>query len=403
MKMTILWVGDAACASGFARATHKTLDLGFVPNWDIYVLGLNHLGDPHDYPYKIYPAYPGGDMFGVGRIKSLVKKHQPNVVVIQNDPWNFGEYLDELEGLRDTMTVLGAVAVDGQNCNTKDLNRLDGCVFWTQFALDEARACGYDKPAAVIPLGVDTDIYKPMDRLECRKDIGLPEQTHEAFILGNVNRNQPRKHLDLTVRYFCEWVKSRSIEDAFLYLHVAPTGDRGWNMKQLMGYYGVKGRLILVQPHIGQGISEQDLAKTYNCFDAMMSTTQGEGFGLTTLEGMACRIPQVVPDWSALGDWARDGAILVPCGTKLVTPNNINVIGAIPNETETLEALDNLYQHRTFREDVAEQGYQLSQRSRFSWPVIAAEFEKFVTAQVLAPKVPVPDTAGNTIGGPGGS
>jgi D-inositol-3-phosphate glycosyltransferase len=406
MKMKMLWVGDAVCASGFARATHKTLDLGFVPkDWEIHVLGLNYLGDPHDYPYKVYPCYPGGDGFGVGRIKKLVTNFRPDVVVIQNDPWNFGEYLDEIENLRDTMVVLGAVAVDGLNCNTKDLNRLDGCVFWTQFALHEARACGYDKPAVVIPLGVDREVYKPLDRVECRRDIGLPEpqiNLETAFILGNVNRNQPRKRLDLAVRIFCEWVKSRSIDDAYLYLHVAPTGDRGWDVKQLMKYYGVTGRLILVQPHIGQGISEEDLAKTYNAFNAMFTTTQGEGFGLTTLEGMACRIPQIVPNWSALGDWARDGTMMVPCGTTLSTPNYINVIGGVPNEADMMAALDTLYYHPVLREEQAERGFQLACRPEFNWSVIASEFEKFATTQALTPKTAVPAHEGNMIGGRGG-
>src|SRR5580765_6972456 len=91
----LLWIGDAACASGFARCTHYTLD-ALRQSWDIVVLGLNYMGDPHDYPYKIYPCFSGGDLFGIGRIPELVQKYRPEVVVIQNDPWNIPQYMKPL-------------------------------------------------------------------------------------------------------------------------------------------------------------------------------------------------------------------------------------------------------------------------------------------------------------------
>jgi glycosyltransferase involved in cell wall biosynthesis len=341
----------------------------------------------------------------MGRIKSLTRHLRPDVIIIQNDPWNFGEYLDKIEDQRPFCKVLGAVAVDGKNCRVDALNRMDGCVFWTQFALDEARKCGFTKPGVVIPLGVDRTVYKPMDQLAARRTLEIPEDKVPvgSFIVGNVNRNQPRKRLDLTIRYFCEWVKSRDINDAFLYLHVAPTGDRGWDVRQLMEYYGVKDRLILVIPSIGQGVSEADLALSYNCFDVMVSTTQGEGFGLTTLEGMASGIPQILPDWSALGDWARDGAYMVPCTTTATTANFINVVGGIADEAGFLSALDTMYFQKQAREELADSAYQLACEPRFNWTDIAGRFEEFTSTQVNDTETALPAHRSMAIGAVGGS
>ena len=48
-------------------------------------------------------AMPAGamlnrDVFGYKRIGGLARKIEPDVIVIQNDPWNIPEYMDALEG-----------------------------------------------------------------------------------------------------------------------------------------------------------------------------------------------------------------------------------------------------------------------------------------------------------------
>src|SRR6185369_9240352 len=99
--------------SGFARCTHHTLE-EVRKTWDVHVLGLNYRGDPHDYPYPIYPAALGrvDDLFGLNRVSPMVQKLRPDVVVVQNDPWNLPMYM---ELLRHVPTI-GALAVDGLNC-----------------------------------------------------------------------------------------------------------------------------------------------------------------------------------------------------------------------------------------------------------------------------------------------
>jgi len=43
----LLWIGDAACDSGFSNVTHSVLS--FLHNsWDVSVLGVNYRGDPHN-------------------------------------------------------------------------------------------------------------------------------------------------------------------------------------------------------------------------------------------------------------------------------------------------------------------------------------------------------------------
>lgn len=384
-KPRLLWVGDAVVSTGFARCTHETLK-AFHPDWDVVVLGLNYMGDPHPHPYPIYPCWSGGDAFGVRRIKSLVSELKPDAIVIQNDPWNIGVYLQQLKDF--DVPVIAALAVDGKNCATaRVLNKLSLAIFWTKFGLEEARIGGFEGDAVVCPLGIDLSVFKPTGtKVAARKALGLPERTGEAWIVGNVNRNQPRKRLDLTIEYFCEWVR-RDHPDAYLYLHIAPTGEQGYDAQQLMDYYGCPDRLILAEPDMGYGASERHVVATYNAFDVQISTTQGEGWGLTTMEGMACGIPQIFPDWSALGEWATKAGYAVPCTSTAVTPNKVNVIGGIPDKKEFVTALAAVHNEAQLRVDMRRAGLEIAADPRYDWTNIARDFREAVESVVKEKEV----------------
>ena len=387
----LLWVGDAAVATGFARCTHHVLE-ELRKTWDVHVLGINYRGDPHSWPYPIYPCWPGGDGFGVGRTATLIARLKPELVLLQNDPWNIPEYLQKING---ACPVVASMPVDGKNLKDGEtLNKLAHAIFWTQFGLDEARAGGYRGSADVIPLGVDLDLYRPIDRTEARREVGIPEAAMGAFIVGNVNRNQPRKRLDLTVRAFARWIKDSGIGDAYLFLYVAPTGEFSYDCGQLIHYYGIKDRLILVQPHIGQGHEETWMPKVYSCFDVQVSTTQGEGWGLTTMEGMACGVPQVVPDWAALGEWCGNAVVKVPCTSTAVTPSGINVLGGIVDEDEMISAIHGLWTSRGWSNNsrlgwasCKERGLALVSRPEYRWPAIGQRFARALDGLVEQAKV----------------
>lgn len=370
----LLWVGDAGVPSGFAKATHQILDV-VRDAYDVTVLGINYRGDPHPYPYPIYLAAVGGDAFGVRRLVWMCDLVKPDMIVIQNDGWNVPLYVQQLRKFKeyDHVPIVAIVAVDGKNFRKKWLDGVSLAIFWTQFALDEARDGGYEGPAAVIPLGVDLDVYRPMDKIEVRRK-RLPEPLHDAFIVGNVNRNQPRKRWDLTVKYFTEWIRSKNVRNAYLYLQPAPTGDVGCDVRQLMAYYGVVDRLALASSEMFYGVSENDMAETYNCFDVQISTTQGEGFGLTTFEGMACGVPQIVPDWAALGELCKGAAGLVRCSTTAVGPPYENVIGGVADEAEFVKDLHRLYLDSVARQACANAGLKRVAEDRFRWANIGQRY-----------------------------
>ena len=389
--MKVLWCGDSPRVStGFARCTRAACDAMNERGWRVDILGINDFGDPGDYHSPIWPCRQpldgGRDSFGVTRLPRLICRQKPDVAVILNDPWNIDPYLeyidqyakqldtldrkDEAMLLRNTPLVAW-LAVDGDNQNAKALNRLAHVMVWTEYAGKQLALGGYEGVSEVVPLGVDRRTFsqRPVD--EARKRVlpdGVPDGT---FVVGVVGRNQPRKRLDLTLEYFAEWIKTRDIDDAFLYLHVAPTGDNGIDIPRVAKYYGLAGKLILMSPGVTKGVDDDAMSDVYSSLDLYFTTTQGEGWGLPALEAMSCGTPVLAPDWSGLGDWAAGTARLVECtGRAPTAPMNAQcyTIGGIPDREQTLEAFDWFYAPATRdarRAEYAKRGVECAEK--FTW------------------------------------
>lgn len=401
-----LWIGDAVAKTGFAQVTHNLVPRLIAAGWQGAVCGINHNGDPHRYPYPIYRADLGGDPWGLGRAEELHAKVKPDVVIINNDPWNVREFLPLLRG---KCPVVGYMPIDSPNVPAvKDLNpgpAQDGlalAIWYTAFGRDEAIACGYEGPNAVVPHGVDADLYTPRPRAACLEALGLGGKIPiDAFVVGNVNRNSARKRLDLTVLYFAAWwEQAGKPEDAFLYLHTSNL-DSGPNLLQLAVRCGLRGRVILTNRMMrpGEGISEATMPFVYSLFDVQVTTTQGEGWGLTTHEGMACGVPQIVPEYAALGEWPAHAVTFVPATLPYVNGHGVNSIGCAPDAGAFVDALELLYTDRPFRLEMAERARARAADPLYHWDAVAALFDGHLRGALRAPAVDT-EAAGVVAGEP---
>lgn len=372
----ILWVSDAAVETGFARVTHNIL--GWLGSrWQRVVLGVNATGDPHPYPYRIYPARVGGDFWGFGRFADLVKCEQPDVIVVQSDAWIVETFVEIAAQIDKCPPVVGYMPVDAKGMKRSTvatLSNLALAVFYTEFGEEQALDAGFRGRSTSIGLGIRRELYRPMAKEEARRKL-LPEIPRGAFVIGNVNRNQPRKRLDLTIACFADWIRGGG--DGFLYLHCV-NGDAGYDLRELAHYYGVAERLYMPKAETPADLlPESGMPTVYSAFDLQVSTAIGEGFGLCTLEGMACGVPQLVPEWAALAEWPR-GAVryvrAVP-GEATIGGRGFG-IGAAPDRAELVTAI------RELRDDVAQRralslaGIEHAAQPRFDWAQIAARFDR---------------------------
>jgi len=370
-RRRLLWIGDSPTTpwTGFGRAAFNVLQQ-LHPEYEVHALGTTFDGFPFDrtaVPYEVYPIIKG--------VPEVLRIVQPDVVVAQHDPWHVQQWLRDA----GKVPVVGIMPIDGKNCKCDQLNELAMAIWWTKTSEQEARIGGYTGPSCVIPLGVDLEMFSPVeDKRRARASVGLPEEVHDKFIVGVVARNQSRKRLDLTVRHFAEWVHTKDVRDAYLYVQTAPTGEAAYDVASLMRYEKLEHRMLLVTPALYRTLPDGAQAGVMNSLDVYFTTTQGEGWGLPVMEAMACGVPVVAPDWSALGDWARDAAVLVPCCDVAGTINSnvppggqrIAVLGGVPSIGANVEALHALYTDRKFYGDVRALGLTLVGRDEYRWPNI---------------------------------
>lgn len=375
-KPKLLWISDAVVETGFARVTHNVL--GWLGSrWDRVVLGVNAKGDPHSYPYRIYPAMVGGDMWGFGRFAEIIKLEKPDVIVIQSDAWIVKGFLEIAETMPDCPPVCAFMPVDAagvKRATAKALGQLAFAAFYTEWAVEQARSCGFEGNAFAVGLGVRREIYKPMPQAEARvklKGLDIPEG---AFLVTNVNRNQPRKRQDLTIKYFAEWVKRGG--DGYLYLH-ALRQDIGWDLQEIADYYGISDRFFMPDADTYADLMpEAGMPAIYSAADVNVSTCMGEGFGLPHLESMACGVPQIIPDFAALGEWPRGAVVNVP-----VEHGAANFgyqafgIGATPKMEPFIEALDQMARDPEYRAEMGRKALERASEPQFQWAEIAKRFD----------------------------
>ena len=296
MSKKLLWVGDAGVPTGLAKVTHSILDVLKELDWDIHVLGINYYGDPHGYDYKLYPACRpvDTDMFGFSRIQTIIKTVKPDLVCLLHDPWNLYNYIQLIRQCEDpeikNVPLVAYIPVDAENMRyewASALNDLHRAIFYTEFGYEVCKASGYGGSGTIIPHGVDLDIFSPVDKVEARTKLGIQDKLpKDAFIIGNVNQNQVRKRLDITVRAFYAWLKKSKVRNAWLYMHAKSQGVVDLN--QLATYYErvykikPKGRLITLGDNMTSqgGVAEQYMKYVYGSFDVHVNSCGGEGWGL---------------------------------------------------------------------------------------------------------------------------
>lgn len=373
-RYKVLAIADAVAHTGFANLLHSVLD-GLKSSWDISVLGVNYFGDPHTYPYPIYPATLGGDVYGLGRLPNLLDGLKPDLVFIINDPWIIRDYMPAITERNIPCVVY--TPVDSPNIKpdfAKGLNKCTRVVGYTQFAVNELVEAGLTAKTDIVPHGADISLFRPIPKAEARKKLGIPE---DFYIVGSVQRNQPRKRLDLMLQYFSEWWhRIEKPSNVRLYWHGA-LQDLGYDVLQLAQYFGIDQQLIITSPNItsGVGVPKEALPYIYNAFDVQINTALGEGWSLPQAEGAACRIPQIVPQWAALAEWMEGAAHFVPCTSICVNTGGVNTVGGVPDKESFIQAFDAFYTSESYRKEMAQKAYTLISKPEFRWESIAKRFD----------------------------
>ena len=322
-------------ASGYSKVSYGMIkELAKVPDLSIVHFGIQASPIPFGRTYpsnvKVYDVLlmdkgkEGG--FGYSLLPEIVKKEQPDIIFLYNDIGVVNSYLEKIAPLRygtgsmsfKIWTYLDQVYECQFPHNLEVAQKeTDRFFTFTKEWRDILKRQNVSRPIDVLLHGYDPTIFPAITREEARAELNIPS---ESFVFISLNRNQPRKRLDLLVMAFADLIMRHPTKPLFL-MCVCDKGDKGggfplfeiFSRELIMHGFPVDkfANRLLVTPK-EMSYKDEDIGKFYKIADVGVSTADGEGFGLCPFEQMAQGIPQVLTNVVGHREFCRpDNSILV--------------------------------------------------------------------------------------------
>lgn len=294
--MKITWASNAPWTpTGYGTQTAQMLPRLVADGHDVIVaanFGLEGTALPD--PVTGVPVFPkGADAYGRD---VLARIHgDRDWVITLYDVWVYSGFLD---GLR----VASWTPVDHFPASPEVVRwaSTHPTIAMSRFGQDMLKRAGID--AHYAPHALDLSVWRPTVS-DMRHSWNIPE---DAFVVmvNAANKGKfplPRKawpEMLMGAKLFME-----QRPDAYLYIHADLTGVHdGIPLVPIMNFLGIPGDRVVIADqsrYAAGGYSPSDVAAAYTASDVLLSTSLGEGFGLTVLEAQACGTPVIVTDFSA--------------------------------------------------------------------------------------------------------
>lgn len=207
----------------------------------------------------------------------------------------------------------------------KDLDIWDEVYTYTEYGKREAEKA-FQKvnkrkmKFGIVPHGMSRYEFQPLnDKKSLRKKYDLPE---DMFIFGNVNKNQPRKDIGTSLLAFAEFKKWFDMQPKMegwpskvgLYLHCYHSDKSGIKIHVACERIGLELHkdvfLPLEEKYVTNAYKTEEMNEVYNCFDAFVSTTTAEGWGLTITEAMSVGLPIICGNHTSLTEITDNGKLV---------------------------------------------------------------------------------------------
>jgi len=149
-------------------------------------------------------------------------------------------------------------------------------------AVSQDIADWYNIKAKVIPIGVNSDLFKPIDRISLRKKYGIPIDKFVKIYVGSIHSV---KGWDIIKK------EIKNDEDNFYILVLKDKKIPEISFKNIKVF---------------NKVSQQSLAELYNCANIFVGRSRVESLWLTPVEAMFCNVPVDVTRTGIFTDWSPE-------------------------------------------------------------------------------------------------
>lgn len=385
----ILSISDSLSKpSGFATVCRNVLFRLVYLGHEVFHLGLQNTDGNKTYDFQYedmaksgkfiqnLPTYGHSAAFGKPEFEQHYKEVQPDIIFTVMD-LHMCQWLVEYKKKFNFQWIC-YLPLDGGPIPSywnQILPHIDLIVVMSKWAEKMLNEAGYS--CAYVPHGVNNEIYKPDEKrgLAFRKKHNFPE---DAFIYLFLNRNQHRKNIpDLIDAYK---IVAADKHDTFLYFHCCLKEDMGWNIPVLLKQAKIINKCAYttgVNPELG--VKLDALIDIYNMADVLVTTTTGEGFGLTTIEALSCGKPVIHTDYTTGKELVEGHGLLVPVDRYVrLIDRTRGVYAGYPDVNKFADAMNLYYNDRELLKDHSEKARKFA--LGYSWDNIVPIWHALIIA-----------------------
>lgn len=131
----------------------------------------------------------------------------------------------------------------------------------------------------VVRIGIDTDIFKPMDKSEHKRLWGIPQDRLSFLYVGRFSK-------DKGIYDLVDVFKTLdALDENRFFFHLVGAGPEENRLREVLNKSNFR-----ITPYIDQ---QQQLASVYNSADVFVSCSTSDTYGISILEAQACGLPVV--------------------------------------------------------------------------------------------------------------
>jgi len=261
-------------------------------------------------------------------IRSIMHTNKPDMVWFMTDP-RFWSWLWEIEGeIRALCPMVYYHVWDNYpppKFNRKYYMSNDVIACISKVTHNIVKSVAPDVESYYMPHSVDTEVFKKLPDKKVKDfatdGFGMPISSDVTTFFWN-NRNARRKQSGTLMFWFKEFLDIVGKDKARLVMHTDPKDPNGQDL------YAIIEELELINGEILISHNKVDpkvLAKMYNMADCTLNISDAEGFGLATLESLACETPIIVNMTGGLQEQVTDGTQWFGVG---IEPSSKAIIGS---------------------------------------------------------------------------
>jgi len=366
-------------SNGYSKVTYNIIKELTKHKWITLVhfatqqLVSGDIGRKYPSNVKVIAKTDKKNGFAFSEINGVITSERPDIVFIYNDMSTICNYVEEIRKIPRIFKIWAYLDITYKSPPQQmidNINRdIERIFCFTKTWKDELKSAGITRPIDIMNHGLDSSIF-PIPKELARQTLGLP---NDVFLYTSLNKNIPRKRLDILVMSFAKLIVRFPTKQLFM-LIVSDLGKHGGfplfdifarEINLAGGAIDQFGNRLLITSK-DTCYKDDDINVLYNCGDVGVSCADGEGFGLCTFEQMSLGIPQIVPDINGYTEYCtRDNSLMIKPSIRYYIPMVHDVSGEaqMVNPEDVSKAMEKY----AFDENLRKLHGKLGVENKYTW------------------------------------